>query len=41
MVKLIDIKAIETLVINAHFQAANFEKDPSNTNARDKFQSLV
>ena len=41
MVDLIDIKRIEEIVVNAHFQAAKFEKDPTNSRAKEQFQSRV
>lgn len=41
MVDLIDIKRIEEIVVNAHFQAAKFEKDATNTRAKGQFLSRV
>jgi len=41
MVDLIDIKRIEDIVVKAHFQAAKFEKDPTNTRAKEQFLSRV
>jgi hypothetical protein len=41
MVDLIDIKRIEDIIVNAHFQAAKFEKDPTNSRAKEQFQSRV
>jgi hypothetical protein len=37
MVDLIDIKRIEDIVVKAHFQAAKFEKDPTNARAKEQF----
>jgi hypothetical protein len=37
MVDLIDIKRIEEIVVNAYFQAAKFEKDPTNSRAKEQF----
>ncbi|MCJ1360343.1 MAG: hypothetical protein MMC33_010348 [Icmadophila ericetorum] len=39
MVDLIDIKRIEEIIVKAHFQAAKFEKDPTNTRAKEQFFS--
>ena len=41
MVDLIDIKRIEDIVVKAHFQAAKFEKDPTNARAKEQFLSRV
>jgi hypothetical protein len=39
MIDLIDIKRIEEIVVKAHFQAVKFEKDPTNTRAKEQFLS--
>ncbi|CAL3963697.1 unnamed protein product [Diplocarpon coronariae] len=41
MVDLIDIQRIEDIVVKAHFQAAKFEKDPTNARAKEQFLSRV
>jgi hypothetical protein len=41
MVDLINVKRIKEIVVNAYFQAAKFEKDPTNLRVKEQFYSRV
>lgn len=41
MVNLINIKRIKDIVVKAYFQAIKFEKDPTNTRAKEQFLNRV